>query len=268
MMEHALNICIGADPTHGTVEYVDQPTAQSSGLVSVTSSGQVIMRADNTTTGNRKSVRINTQKTYNSGLFVLDLEHLPVGTGSWPAWWTFGPNWPNSGEIDVIFLLIRIYQTRAKCLQILEGVSNSATNQYTLHTGNQNGGCVMPVGDCYGNMGCDVKDTRSNSFGDAFNQGGGGVFAMLWNNDAIQMWFFPRGSVPDDLNNGLSPDPSGWSAPAASFPNNPSCNIASNFANHQMIFDLTFCGDWAGAVVPDCVNQVTNYPSVRFDFLS
>ena len=80
---------------------MSQSDATSQNLAYVNPAGQAIMRADNTTTGNRKSVRISTQKTYTGGLFVIDLEHLPTGVGTWPAFWTFGPNWPNSGEIDV-----------------------------------------------------------------------------------------------------------------------------------------------------------------------
>lgn len=92
-----------ADPTHGFVQYVDKSTAQSAGLIS-TQGGKVIMRADNTTVSanGRRSVRITSNDAYsNSALVLLDLEHMPVGCGTWPAFWMVGPNWPNSGEIDV-----------------------------------------------------------------------------------------------------------------------------------------------------------------------
>jgi hypothetical protein len=27
---------------------------------------------------------------------------MPVGCGTWPAFWMFGPDWPNGGEIDTL----------------------------------------------------------------------------------------------------------------------------------------------------------------------
>jgi hypothetical protein len=35
-------------------------------------------------------------------IFVIDIQHMPTGSGTWPAWWSYGPNWPNNGEIDTI----------------------------------------------------------------------------------------------------------------------------------------------------------------------
>lgn len=91
-----------SDPTHGFVQYVDKNTATSSGLI-YTQNGQVIIKADNTsvTPNGRPSVRIVSQASYSSGLFILDLAHMPTGCGTWPAYWLVGPDWPNNGEIDV-----------------------------------------------------------------------------------------------------------------------------------------------------------------------
>lgn len=48
----------------------------------------------------RKSVRLESTATYTKGIFVLDVNHMPgAACGAWPAYWTFGPNWPNNGEI-------------------------------------------------------------------------------------------------------------------------------------------------------------------------
>lgn len=55
----------------------------------------------NVTPNGRPSVRISSNKTYNSGLFILDVKHMPFGCGTWPAYWLVGPNWPSGGEIDV-----------------------------------------------------------------------------------------------------------------------------------------------------------------------
>jgi beta-glucanase (GH16 family) len=107
----------GGDPTHGFVQYLDQSTAQSSNLV-YTQNGQVIIKADNTTVtpNGRPSVRIVSNASYNKGLFLLDLEHMPTGCGTWPAFWMVGPNWPNSGEIDVS----KLYLLRKEVLLIVK----------------------------------------------------------------------------------------------------------------------------------------------------
>ena len=33
---------------------------------------------------------------------MIDIQHMPTGKGTWPAWWSYGPDWPNNGEIDTI----------------------------------------------------------------------------------------------------------------------------------------------------------------------
>lgn len=100
---NAFDYFTGSDPTHGFVKYVDGSTAVSSGLVYTQSNQQVVIKADNTavTPNGRPSVRIVSKTSYNKGLFILDLEHMPVGCGTWPAFWMVGDNWPNNGEIDV-----------------------------------------------------------------------------------------------------------------------------------------------------------------------
>ena len=52
----------------------------------------------------RDSIRISSQNVYDEAVFVLDVEHMPAGCATWPAFWTLssmGP-WPNGGEIDII----------------------------------------------------------------------------------------------------------------------------------------------------------------------
>ncbi|KAG8751999.1 hypothetical protein FRC12_012162, partial [Ceratobasidium sp. 428] len=71
------------DTTGGQVKYVDQQTATAENLAYVTPQGQVIMRVDNTSTlqlgEQRKSVRIQSNKRYNGGLFILDIDKAPYG---------------------------------------------------------------------------------------------------------------------------------------------------------------------------------------------
>eukprot|EP00618_Florenciella_parvula_P033939 CAMPEP_0119522638 /NCGR_PEP_ID=MMETSP1344-20130328/37909_1 /TAXON_ID=236787 /ORGANISM="Florenciella parvula, Strain CCMP2471" /LENGTH=160 /DNA_ID=CAMNT_0007560687 /DNA_START=31 /DNA_END=510 /DNA_ORIENTATION=- len=99
------NFATYSDPTHGAVDYVDYGTAEGSGLINVTNEGQIYMGADHTTTNawdGRQSVRLESKTTYSEGLFVIDLEHMPTGCATWPAFWLVGPSWPSGGEIDII----------------------------------------------------------------------------------------------------------------------------------------------------------------------
>ncbi|KAG1449441.1 hypothetical protein G6F56_008641 [Rhizopus delemar] len=261
------NFFTDSDPTHGFVKYVNQATAKSSGLI-YNQGSKVFMRADNTTTSpnGRKSVRITSNDSFsNSALVLLDLEHMPTGCGTWPAFWMVGPNWPNSGEIDII-----------------ENVNKATVNQVTLHT---KAGCTMAgvsrtqtgktlTNNCdvnasgqASNAGCGVEAPNTNSYGTGLNSIKGGVYATrMTASQGIQVWFFPRGSIPSDVSNG-SPNPPTWPAPMATFPfQSGSCSI-NYFSQLQIVFDLTFCGDWAGNVYgssgcpSNCNDYVANNPS-------
>ncbi|KAJ6119251.1 hypothetical protein N7523_003531 [Penicillium sp. IBT 18751x] len=252
------------DPTDGYVSYVDQSTASSNGLIS-TGGGSVYIGVDhsNTASSGRQSVRLQSTQTYTHGLVILDLEHMPGSVcGTWPAFWMLGNNWPNNGEIDII-----------------EGVSTASTNQMTLHTSD---GCSindsgfsgsLTTGNCYveasgqsPNSGCAIQGSDTQGYGDGFNQAGGGVYATEWTSDAINIYFFSNSSVPSDITSG-NPDPSGWGTPAASF---AGCDIDSHFSELQIVFDITFCGNWAGdmwsssscsSYASTCNDYVANNPS-------
>jgi len=235
----------GGDPTHGYVYYASKAEAQSWGYTSV-SNNVVYIRSDSASVASgsgRGSVRLTSNKVYNHGLFIFDVQHMPTGCGNWPALWTVGPNWPYSGEIDIV-----------------EGVNLNSRNQMTLHSGP---GCSMPsnwnqVGkqvstDCNsangnnGNQGCAVQASNANSFGAGFNNNGGGVFAMQWETSGVYIWFFQHGQVPGDIP--ANPDPSKWGTPGASFPfagTGPGTCPTSEFKDQQIVIDNTFCGDWAG----------------------
>lgn len=204
------------------------------------------MRVDTTpkVSTNRKSVRITTDLSFTEGLVIMDAVHMPTGCGTWPAFWSNGPNWPAGGEIDII-----------------EGVNDYTNNQATIHTSD---GCSLPTSsasqlniqgtvvggtncaaDETGNQGCGVRSSSDTTFGSGFNSIGGGVYAMLWQDSGIQIFFFPRGSTPSDIAAG-APQPDNWPTPMANWPST-NCNMASHFYNHSVIFDTTLCGDWAGS---------------------
>ncbi|KAF4615089.1 hypothetical protein D9613_003286 [Agrocybe pediades] len=242
----------GDDPTHGTVHFVNRSFAEDNGLISFNEQdGTVVMKADDFTTlpmgVNRSSVRISSQQLYTTGLFILDLRRAPWGCAIWPAFWTLGvgPTWPQNGEID-----------------ILEGVHDNEHNQIAFHT---NPGCMYDpnatfTGTIPGdpseanrtncdasarqNSGCDVVEWSQASYGPFFEQQGGGVLAMKWDENDISVWSFFRAAVPTDITAG-TPNPSTWGLPSARLMNTM-CDIPNFFANHTIVFDITFCGDWAG----------------------
>ena len=99
----------GDDPTHGFVNYVDKSTAQSKGYISSSQNAtNVYIGCDHsetvsTSSRGRNSVRISSQKRWNTGLFIIELTHMPTGCGTWPAFWLLGDcSWPQCGEIDII----------------------------------------------------------------------------------------------------------------------------------------------------------------------
>lgn len=230
------------DPTDGFVRFSSATTANMSALAGY-ADGAIFLGVDHTTmnpTGGRASVRVSSKKSYTHGLFIADLAHMPSSEcGLWPAFWTVGPDWPNSGEIDVI-----------------ESVNEYSTDTITMHTSegcNLNNvgakpGSTLSTPDCNaGNAGsgCSLNNTNT-PVGSAFNSLGGGVYAMEWTSSAIKVFFFPRQSIPSDITSG-KPDPTSWGLPVALFQGS-GCDIDSHFKHHQIIFDTTFCGQWAGKV--------------------
>lgn len=238
----------GGDPTHGFVKYAAAQQANSAGLAGY-SENMVYLGVDHQTQDpalpGRGSVRLSSKKTYTKGLFVADIQHMPVGCGVWPAFWTFGPNWPSSGEID-----------------ILEGVNSQTTNAVTLHTSE---GCSMSNSgglsttkfsdnnsDCGaggGNMGCSQQTVDTSNFGSGFNAQNGGIYAMEWTSDSISVWLFARNSAQaqalTNASNGTAPDPKSFGTPMATF-NGGGCDIDNHFKDHQIVFNIALCGDWAG----------------------
>jgi hypothetical protein len=220
------NFYDGADPTGGFVSYASAGIANTTGLAGY-SNGAVYLGVDHTTmspSGGRASTRVTSNKAYTHGLFIADISHMPGGIcGVWPAFWTFGPNWPASGEIDII-----------------EGVNSQSTDSITLHT---SAGCTMSSSgaltsstlantDCNaGNAGtgCSFGTASTQGYGAGFNALGGGVYAMEWTSSAIEVYFFPRNAIPGDITSG-NPDPTSWGTPTASF-SGSGCEIDSHFMN-------------------------------------
>jgi beta-glucanase (GH16 family) len=133
-------------------------------------------------TEGRPSVRIESIETYQYGLFVADLAHMPASVcGIWPAFWTVNTvDYPANGEIDII-----------------ENINENERSLETLHTapgcqvvGNELGYQQSGYQESYNcadsattsnyssqsvDQGCSAIDTDMMSFGSLFNANSGGV---------------------------------------------------------------------------------------------
>jgi len=128
--------------------------------------------------------------------------------------------------------------------------------------------CDVNAPDQSKNAGCGITDTSNLTFGRTFNTNGGGVYATEWTSSAIKIWFFPRGSFPSDIAS-ASPSPSeNWGPPTSIFAGD--FTVDDHFKDLKIVFDTTFCGDWAGntwnetaecaALAPTCEEYVANNP--------
>lgn len=73
------------DPTGGYVNYVSLADAQSMGLTGQLGDGSFVMRADAETRAagrGRNSVRISSKAQFRDGVYILDVNHMPVGCGT------------------------------------------------------------------------------------------------------------------------------------------------------------------------------------------
>jgi len=285
----------GPDPTNGHVKYVGLTDANATSLAGFmpdiprnnTKVPPVYLGADytNIATDGRKSTRVVSNQTFNHALIIADILHMPAPVcGTWPAYWLLGTgvDWPKAGEVD-----------------ILEGVNDATMNSYTLHTDsgvnilNQTMKGMITTSDCDinasnqdKNVGCSVCDRASaKSYGKAFNDNQGGVFATLIDSTGIRIWFFERHNIPMDIYLGTPNPPSAdnktlpganstWSTPNAVF-TNPKSDFDAHFKDMQIIFNTAFCGDWAGKVwnssatcsklAPTCEDYVSNNPGAFSD---
>ena len=264
------------DPTDGHVQFLSMEDANNTAIAGMINGGNasmaVYLGVDSTDVApnGRNSVRVSSTQSFNHALVIVDIAHMPGGVcGTWPAFWMVGPNWPNDGEIDII-----------------EGVNDQATNAMTLHTNAglvvqnisgiqgsmETSNCDVNAPDQAQNAGCSIVAESGLTFGAGFNAASGGVYATEWTSDQISTWFFPRGSTPSDITAG-TPNPSteSWGAPASLFQGDSGVNLDEHFTNLSIIFDTTFCGQWAGAVwsssptcsqlADTCEDYVTSQPA-------
>lgn len=257
------------DPTKGVQRYVPAGEANAQSLAGFARDAVYLGVDWRAPSQNRMSVRLTSNKAWDRGLFIADIAHMPTSACAvWPAFWLFGPDWPNKGEIDVI-----------------EGVNTQERNVVTLHTRpgcrvtNEGtiGSTTLKESDCNaGNafLGCGQKTEDNQNYGDGFNAIGGGIYALDWTDERIAVWFFPRYKIPADVFSD-SPNPAGWGPALAAFNGGNGCDIPSHFMQHSLVFNIALCGEWAGnvwgqnaecaALAPTCADWVAQNPGAFAD---
>ncbi|KAI2793498.1 hypothetical protein POX_a00078 [Penicillium oxalicum] len=251
------------DPTSGFVSYVSQQSAQSKNLT-YAAPNSAILRVDASTynpTKGRESVRIESKKSYDAGLFLFDIFHTPYGCGTWPAlWMTDSQNWPNNGEIDVVESHNAGTHGNEMSLHAAGACSMGGERRQTGSV--ESNECNIAVG---GNAGCAVMGD-SSIFGAEFNARGGGICALELRDAGARIWVFHRDSLPADLSTGgQSPDPSSWGTPLADYPSSY-CDIKTHFRNLSIVANIDLCGEYA-AMAPH-YTQMYSCPGSCADFVA
>ncbi|KAF8333125.1 concanavalin A-like lectin/glucanase domain-containing protein [Cantharellus anzutake] len=215
----------------GSVLYQGAADAKAQNLTYINNVGNAIIKIDNTTANNsttygRASVQISTQAAVNQGSLILfQARHIPYGCSVWPGFRTLGANgtnWPQYGEMDII-----------------EEVNLATFNQYSYTR--RKDAPILTLRQ----VGCIIVENKPNNFGQGFAQNGGGAYAVLWNDDGIKFWFFPRSGIPSDFTS-TSPNPANWGPPSAFYPQS-TCNTTKFFGPQSLMLDLDICGRYAGA---------------------
>ncbi|KAJ9480240.1 Glycoside hydrolase [Pseudozyma hubeiensis] len=257
------------DPTNGLVNYQSQSNARAQNLSFVDADDHFVMAVSTVPTAleGRNSVRITSKQSYSDGVYVLNVTHVPLGCATWPAFWTVTENinsWPNGGEID-----------------IMENANDEyAANLVSVHT---NTSCTIPntisgqsgtvaYSNCSAfapsNPGCRVETngTSTPTWGQALNRAGGGIIAMERSfgttGKGVRVWYFPNNNpsaIPSDLSaSSTSLNTDAWPTPNAYLPIS-SCH--ADFEPHNIIFDITLCGDWAGNTYAQTSCSAGQYPA-------
>ncbi|KAI0770562.1 concanavalin A-like lectin/glucanase domain-containing protein [Fomes fomentarius] len=233
--------------TNGDVTFLNNADAFHNNIAFVNDAGNAIMKVDNSTrlkfNQKRDSIRISTKDQFTVGsVWVADIIHLPYGCSVWGAFWSSAPTWPLGGEIDTF-----------------EAVNQDPYGHMGLHT---NPGCthsptavqsstLINSTDCSiqanNNQGCIVSNPDPASYGEAFAKAGGGVYVTEFAIDGISIWVFNRTNIPSSLQgNTSSIDTSTLGIPVANWPAD-NCSVNEFFQPQELVFDITLCGDYAGA---------------------
>ncbi|NNE29027.1 MAG: hypothetical protein HKN16_05300, partial [Saprospiraceae bacterium] len=243
----------------------------------------------------------NLNKETSKILFVFK-GSFPSANGMWPAWWLNGsneapwiykdsipalddealnrhsgvgnfydtpssvnsPDWPNSGEIDIIENINgdnHIHNTIHTCPQMCDSEWNN--DGLRVNCANAKPGDVNP--GCSGSL-YDIDAVE-------------GTFACIWEKASVKFYYWGTDEVVREAGGPMSsqPEPKSWEKKYLKnsvqlFETNEECGPLHNpwqcrnceestsctFRNMKMIFNTTLCGSWAGNTFDDTPEAFEN----------
>ncbi|GAX16484.1 hypothetical protein FisN_19Lh064 [Fistulifera solaris] len=279
----------------GFQTYVSRRRAHQLQLLQIHPDGALIMKSAPNAGNKRFSIRLEGKRRFNRGLFVLHVDHIPAGCGTWPAFWlTDEDHWPYHGEIDIVEGVNdqshakTALHTAESCSMYAQVPPYAQTGEWDRSTGipNTYTGILdhetsVPADNCWvlaphqwSNQGCVVTHSHNNTLGARFNEQGGGIYVLDWDPDHgyIKSWVFPQSqgypanleqaTLSAESDSPVAPNPNDWhQAPYAYFAigANSSCS-SDHFSNMRLIFNLAFCGTVAGnRFVQDCPDLAAQF---------
>ncbi|GAA6029126.1 hypothetical protein JCM8097_001612 [Rhodosporidiobolus ruineniae] len=227
---------------------VSESVATESGLVNVNGSAAYLrLNSWTDTSEDRPKLYLEmSENMFRYGLVVVDVGKIPWGCGAWSSIFSFGGDWPNGGGIDILEGISLMEQSTPTVI----------TSNSSCKIGNASGMTGTPLDghtDCNGDTttggyaGCSVQNPDTASYGEKWNDAGGGVLASLLDETGLYIWQFPRTDAAKlDFAN---PDPSSWGLPLAAW---PASTCDTDFFSEQTVaVTLGVCGtrpeaNWAG----------------------
>ncbi|OBZ74173.1 putative glycosidase C21B10.07 [Grifola frondosa] len=198
-----------ADPTHGNVNYLSQAAATQAGLAYVQSDNTVVLKVDNTSTVPAGGNRNSVRITSKK----------TYNRGLFIADLFAMPHgcsvWPALWTVSAT----ETWPDGGE-VDIIENVNEATNNQITLHSG---AGCTLAEG---------AKTLLSHVQGTTCASTGGNNAGCARAASSKQR----RERQPRPVHVGN----------ADGRVLKLQCDIASHFQNHQLVLDITLCGDWAG----------------------
>ena len=185
----------------------------------------------------RESIKLRSNVPLYGGLYIFEIDHMPSAVcGLWSV----------IQLVDSAFMGVEIVP------QTMGFLSTFPNNQ-----------CVVAK-DTTPSI---ITDVPYTSFESAFNNAKGGVYAIEWRADVVNVWEWVRDDVPADIKNGTSPDPGTWGPAWVQFTGN---------CQQRLYIQIwtTFCAPWAQndyynstcfPKAPICTHFVAQNPSAFQD---
>jgi len=232
------------DLSNGFVKYLSKSEAQNKNIIKSTSDDVTIGVDKVAPTGSdgRGSVRIESHKSFESGLFVARFKHFPsISCGAWPAFWMYGPGWPDNGEID-IYEQWNEAQTNSITAHTNDTVAGACTLDQNDFTGQlETSNCDIDAPNQFNNQGCSVHEGNGQ-----WGKAAGGTYAVQWTDEFIKVWSWPTGGVPANVHSATPlPELATWGKPHWAV-TKAKCNVEKSFNAMKIVININLCGDTAG----------------------